>query len=300
MRRVVGIAALLVAAPAGAQGMSGMDMSGHQHHHPAAAPTPAAAGPRSGTDLPPPAKSPPAPAPPRDHAADAVWGGDVMAPARAQMHREHGGMRLHQILFNLAELQVGQGRDGYRWDGEGWWGGDIDRVVVKSEGEGAFGRRVEAAEVQLLYSRAIGPYYDLQAGVRQDLGRGVRRTYAAIGVEGLAPYWFETEGTLFLSDKGDVLARAEAWYDQRVTQRLILQPRVEVNAAPQDVPAQRIGGGLSTAELGLRLRYEIRREFAPYVGVSWERKLGRTAGYARADGDDRGGAGVVLGVRAWF
>ncbi|SDA10891.1 copper resistance protein B [Sphingomonas sp. NFR15] len=253
-----------------------------------------------GTDAPPLDRLRPAPPPPADHAADAVWGAAAMAPARERLHRDHGGMRLHQILFNLAEIQVRRGEEGFRWDGEGWWGGDVNRLVLKSEGEARFGRVAEAAEVQLLYSRAIGPYHDLQAGVRQDLGAGVRRTYASIGIEGLAPYWFETEGTVFVSDKGDVLARAEAWYDQRITQRLVLQPRVELNLAAQNVPEQRIGEGLSTAELGLRLRYEIRREFAPYVGVAWDRKVGITADYARADGIARGRVAAVFGVRGWL
>ena len=298
------IAALIAVAPAHAQTMPGMDMSGHQHHQPAptgdASAHSTASSEKVSTDLSPRGTARPAPPPPADHAADAVWGAAPMAPARERMHHEHGGMRLHQILFNLAEVQVRRGREGYRWDGEGWWGGDINRVVVKSEGEARFGRRVEVAEVQFLYSRAIGPYYDLQSGVRQDLGAGVRRTYASIGVEGLAPYWFETGGTLFVSDEGDVLARAEAWYDQRITQRLVLQPRVELNLAAQDVPEQRIGKGLSTAELGLRLRYEIRREFAPYLGISWDRKVGRTADYARRYGDGRGGTAAVFGVRGWF
>lgn len=224
----------------------------------------------------------------------------TMATANRMMRDEHGGMRFSQILFNLAEVHVRSGRDGYRWDGAGWFGGDIHRLVVKTEGEGGFGDRVEAAEVQALYSRALDPYWNLQAGVRQDLGAGAKRTYAALGVEGLAPYWFDVEGTLFLSDKGDVLARAEAWYDQRITQRAILQPRVELNLAAQDMPGSRIGAGLSTAELGLRLRYEIRREFAPYVGLSWERRYGATARYARSDGDTTGGVSLALGVRAWF
>lgn len=304
MKALTCIAVLIAIAPAHAQTMSGMNMSDHHHHQPArtgdASAHSTASSEKVGTDLSPPDTTPPAPPPPADHAADAVWGAEVMAPARERMHREHGGMRLHQILFNLAEVQVRRGREGYRWDGEGWWGGDINRLVVKSEGEARFDRRVAAAEVQFLYSRAIGPYYDLQSGVRQDLGASVRRTYASIGVEGLAPYWFETEGTLFVSDKGDLLARAEAWYDQRITQRLVLQPRVELNLAAQDVPEQRIGKGLSTAELGLRLRYEIRREFAPYLGMSWDRKVGRTADYARRDGDGRGGAAAVFGMRGWF
>ncbi|WP_112381553.1 copper resistance protein B [Sphingomonas carotinifaciens] len=237
---------------------------------------------------------------PTTRAADAFYDPVAMARAERRMRREHGGMAMHQVILNIAEVQVRNGRDGYRWDGEGWFGGDIHRLVVKSEGEGDFGRRVDAAEVQALYARAVDPYWNLQAGVRQDVGAGARRTYAVLGVEGLAPYWFDVEGALFLSDRGDVLARGEAWYDQRITQRLIAQPRVEFNLAAQDVPASRIGAGLSSAEAGLRLRYEIAREFAPYVGVSWERRYGATARYARRDGGGTGGFALALGVRAWF
>ncbi len=241
------------------------------------------------------------PAPPVDLAASRFHAPAAMDAANRAMRQEHGGMRFGQIIFNLAEVQVRNGRDGYRWDGEGWFGGDIDRLVVKTEGEGGFGRRVEAAEVQALYARAIDPYWNLQAGVRQDIGAGARRTYATIGIEGLAPYWFDVEGAVFVSNRGDVLARVEAWYDQRLTQRAILQPRVEMNLAAQDVPASGIGAGLSSAEIGLRLRYEIRREFAPYVGFSWERRYGATARYTRAGGaSTTGGIAGVLGVRTWF
>ncbi|MDY0960365.1 copper resistance protein B [Sphingomonas sp. CFBP8993] len=233
----------------------------------------------------------PPPAAPTDRAADRFYDPAVMAAANAQMRAEHGGMRFSQILFNLAEIQVRDGREGYRWDGEGWFGGDIHRLVVKTEGEGTFGRSVGAAEVQALYARAIDPYWNLQAGLRQDVGSGARRTYAVIGIEGLAPYWFDVEGALFLSDKGEVLARAEAWVDQRLTQRAILQPRLEVNLAAQDVPEQRIAAGVSNIELGLRLRYEIAREFAPYVGVTWERRYGPAGG---------SGAALALGIRTWF
>ncbi|KQU55855.1 copper resistance protein CopB [Sphingomonas sp. Leaf339] len=251
-----------------------------------------------GTDQP--AGNAPRPAAPTDSAAARFHDPAAMAASSAFMRREHGGMRFSQVIFNIAEAQVKKGRDGYRWDGEGWFGGDIHRLVMKSEGEGSFGRRLDGAEVQALYSRAIGPYFDLQGGVRQDLGRGAKLTYATIGVEGLAPYWFEVEGALFLSDKGDVLGRVEAYYDQRITQRLIAQPRLELNLAAHDMPGSRIGSGLSNAELGLRLRYEIKREFAPYVAVSWERRYGDTARYARARGDDTGGFALALGVRAWF
>ncbi|MBN2972694.1 copper resistance protein B [Roseomonas aeriglobus] len=222
-----------------------------------------------------------------------------MAAARATLRREHGGMAISQLMLNLAEVRVDRGRDGYRWDGEFWYGGDINRLTVKSEGDGRFSEPA-GGEVQALYSRAIGPYFNLQAGVRQDIAPGPDRTYATISVEGLAPYWFDVEGALFLSDKGDLLARLEGYYDQRVTQRLILQPRVELNLSAQDVAASRIGSGVTDAEAGLRLRYEIAREFAPYIGVSWERRFGDTARFARADGERTGGVNMVAGIRAWF
>lgn len=251
-----------------------------------------------GTALP--AGSAPAPAAPVANYADRYYDPQEMADARAELRREHGGAIIRQVMFNLAEYQVRDGADGFRWDGEGWIGGDINRLTIKTEGEGAFGEGVDDAEIQALYSRAIGPYFNFQAGVRYDFKPNPSRTYATIGFEGLAPYWFEVEGALFLSNKGDVLGRLEGYYDQRITQRIILQPRAELNFAAQDVPENGIGSGLSDIELGLRLRYEIKREFAPYVGVSWDRKLGDTARFARAAGEDPGGVSLVLGVRSWF
>ncbi len=246
------------------------------------------------------AGSAPAPAAPEASYADKVWGRDAMIASRSALRGEHGGGTFSQIMFNLAEVQIFDGRQGFRWDGEAWVGGDINRVVLKSEGLGAFAKGVEDAEVQLVYSRALDPYFNIQLGARHDFSPGSPRTYATIGFEGLAPYWFEVQGAVFLSDKGDVLGRLEGYYDQRLTQRLVLQPRVEANLAAQDVPSNGIGAGLSDIELGVRLRYEITRELAPYVGVSFERKLGRSASFARAGGDDVGGASLVFGVRAWF
>jgi copper resistance protein B len=287
------VAAALVAGPAAAQEMD------HSMHGmapaPAAAATPVAEG---GTALKP--GDAQAPEAPTDHYADRFYPPATMQRVREAMHAEHGGQSFSQVIFNLAEYQALKGGDGYRWDGEAWFGGDINRLTLKTEGEGLTGGGVEAAEVQALYSRAIDPYWNLQAGVRHDFRPGPQRTYATIGVEGLAPYWFDVEAALFLSDKGDLLGRVEGYYDQRITQRLVLQPRAELNFAAQDVRATRTGSGLSTAELGLRLRYELSREFAPYVGVSWERKLGDTARFAQADGDGRTSKGIVFGVRFWF
>ena len=278
---------LLIAVPAAAQDHSMHDM-------PAMPVTDAA----TGTDLPPGNAAPP-PAP-TDHYASRQFGRDAMTRAHNQMMAENGGQSFAMILFNLAEIDARQGRDGWRWDGEGWFGGDIDRFVVKTEGEGAVGNKVESAEVQALYARAIGPYFNLQAGVRQDIRPKNGRTHLALGFEGLAPWMFDIEGVLFLSSHGDLLGRVEGWYDQRITQRLILQPRIELNLSAQDVPATRTGAGLSSAELGLRLRYEIAREFAPYVGLSYEARTGKTADYVRTKGDDPTSTSLVMGVRFWF
>lgn len=291
------------AAPQPADPHAGHDLPAVSQDAPAPDPhaghgTPAEPGTASGTDLSPGNATAPAPEPGR--AADRYWGAEAMAASERDVRREHGGGTFSRVMLDLAELRIHSGDETYHWQGEAWFGGDINRLWLKSEGEGAFHEGVESAEVQALYSRAVDPYWNLQAGIRQDLGPGPRRTYAVVGVEGLAPYWFEVEGSLFLSDKGDLLARAEASYDQRLTRNLVLQPRVELNAAAQDMPANGIGAGLSNAELGLRLRYERGREFAPYVGVAWERSFGRTADFARARGEDTGGVSLVLGVRAWF
>ena len=250
-----------------------------------------------GTDLP--AGDAPAPAPPSDWYADRIYPKAEMAHSRHAMMVESGGLLIGYTSLDL-EYQSRKGHDGFSWDGEAWYGGDINRLTIKSEGEGAFGEGLEDTETQLLYSRAIGPYFNAQAGVRQDFGPGADRTYATIGFEGLAPYWFEVEGALFLSTKGDMLARIEGYYDQRITQKLILQPMAELNLSAQNIRESGIGAGLSDVALGLRLRYEIVREFAPYVGVEWERKVGDTARFARASGEDASKVSLVAGIRVWF
>jgi len=323
--RLFGLLPLLFAASVSAQTMppSG-EQAGHQGHDmpgmrmPTAtpAPTPAPRDPQadhdmpmpaatteakgavSGTDLKPGSKSPPPVA--TDRPADRFFDSRAMAAAQANLLGEHGGMSFHKVLFNLAEYQAREGRDGYRWDASAWFGGDIDRLALKSEGEGSFGEPIEHGEVQALWSHAVDPYWNVQGGIRQDFGKGPDRTYASIGIEGLAPYWFELGASAFVSTKGDVLGRVEGDIDQRITQRLILQPRVEANFAAQNIPENRIGSGLSNIELGLRLRYEVRREFAPYIGISYDRKVGNSARYARIDGEDAGATALVVGLRTWF
>ena len=246
-------------------------------------------------DIPPPVRAGTGPA----RAADAIWGAEAMRASREQLAKEQGGQLFGSFRADRFEYRPREGQDGYLWDLDAWYGGDIDKLWVKSEGEGAFGKSIEDAEIQALWSRAIGPWFDVQAGARQDL-TGPARTYAVVGVQGLAPYLFEVDGALFLSTKGDLTATAEAELDQRITQRLILQPRAEVTLSVQDVPELGIGSGIDTIEAGLRLRYEFFREFAPYVGIAQQWKLGGSADYARAEGEETSATDVVIGVRFWF
>ena len=301
--------------------MPGMDMPGHDMPTPPGSQTPAghdmSSMPRmqmpghdmtampanadaeaAGTNLP--AGNAPPPPIPSDHAADGSFPPAVMAATRHRFDKEQGGQNFYQVMFNLAEYQARKGGDGYEWNGEAWYGGDINRLWLKSEGDGTFGKSLDRAEIQALYSRAIDPYFNLQAGLRYDFKPNPSRVYATVGVEGVAPGMFDVEGALFLSNKGELMARAEGYYDQRLPPRLILQPRAELNFAAQNSPSIDVGAGLSDAELGLRLRYEIRREFAPYVGVQYSRAFGKTRRYLLAEGEDPGGWEFVAGVRTWF
>ena len=241
-----------------------------------------------------------APAPPGDHAADAVFGAAVMAQSRKELAYEVGGMGYSLVMLDLAEVGFQKGRETYRFEGEAFIGGNINRFGVKFEGEGAFGGRLDDLELQALYSRAIAPYWNLQAGVRHDIKPDPSRTYLVAGVEGIAPYWFKVNAATFLSNKGELRARVEASYDQRITQSLILQPRIEANLSFQDIPAIGVGSGLTDFEAGLRLRYEIKQEIAPYIGVEWRKQAGATARFARIAGEDPDTVSLVAGIRIWF
>ncbi len=187
----------------------------------------------------------------------------------------------------------------YLWDAQGWIGGDLNRFWWKTEGEGPTSDEPEQAEFQALYNRTISPFWGVQVGLRYDL-EPHDTAHAVLGLQGLAPYWFETDMAMFISDEGDVSFRAEFEYDLLLTQRLILQPRLEINASANDVPERGLGSGINDTEAGLRLRYEILREFAPYIGVRWTRKYGETRAIARALGEPKSDTALVLGIRAWF
>jgi len=207
-----------------------------------------------------------------------------------------------QGMLLLDQLEYVHSRDGGNAaviDGRAWYGGDIDKLWLKFEGEHADGR-LQDLRTETLWDHAVSTYWDTQLGVRHDFGIGPGRTWAAFGVQGLAPYWFETEATFYVGQGGRTAARVQAECEVLLTQRLILQPRAEVNFYGKDDPARGIGSGLSDAEVGLRLRYEIRREFAPYVGVVWNQRFGKTADFARAQGEHADDLEFVAGLRVWF
>lgn len=304
MRRLGLIAALpmTMAAPAMAQStdphaghhmpMQAAPADPHADHGTRARSSPAD---QPAADVTPPQSAPPPI--PADHDADRYFPAAAMAAARDQLAHEHGAIAWSKVSIEKLELRPGDGADGYAWEGRASFGGDIDRLVIKSRGEGA--RNLDTAEADVLYGRSITPYFNLEAGLRQDFEPHAR-TYLALGLDGVAPYGFDLDTALFLSDQGDLTARVEAAHDLRLTQRLILEPRAEADLAAHDVPAQRIGAGLSSLELGLRLRYAIKPEFAPYVGVNYERRFGETASFANAAGEDRADTRLVIGIRSWF
>lgn len=199
------------------------------------------------------------------------------------------------------EYQTNEGDPNLLWDVQAWVGGDFNKLWFKSEGTYLFDEEtVDEANVELFYSRNISSFWDLQIGGRYDFKPDPSRAFAAVGVEGLAPYWFEVQATAYISEDGDISANIEVEYDLLLSQRLILQPRFATNLAVQEVEELNIGSGINDIELGLRLRYEIRRQFAPYIGVSWSRKLGNTADLAEADGENINVTSFVAGVRVWF
>lgn len=215
--------------------------------------------------------------------------------AAAQMNNDP---LLGSILVDQFEVRD-RGHSNLNWELEGWVGRDLDKLWIKAEGERNDGR-TEDNELQVLYSHAVAPYWDLQVGVRQDFEPSPERSWAVIGLQGLAPYFFEIDTALFIGESGHTALRLKAEYELLLTQRWVLVPELETNVYGRNDEESGFGSGLSDLELGLRLRYEVTRKFSPYVGVVWERKYGNTADFARQDGESVEEAEFVLGLRAWF
>ena len=207
----------------------------------------------------------------------------------------------HLTMVRIDQLEKRDASSGKPlvWEIEGWTGYDLNKLAFKTKGERVSGE-TESAEFQLLYSRAIAPYWDFQAGIRHDFDPKPTQNWAAIGFQGLAPYFFETDVALFIGESGQSAFRLGSEYELMLTQRWVLSPEIELNVYGENDEERGIGSGLSDIELGLRLRYEIRREFAPYVGINWERKFGQTADFAREEGEDTNDLQFVAGIRGWF
>ena len=189
------------------------------------------------------------------------------------------------------------------WDVEGWIGSDYNKLYLESEGEVRLDigeDKIEGADLELLYSRNISKFWDIQAGIRHDFKPSPARSFLALGVQGLAPQWFEIDATAYLSEDGDVSAKAEVEYELMLTQRWVLIPRLEMGLSFQDVPEYEQWEGFTDVEVGARLMYHFRRELAPYVGVSWHRHLGETANRIESEGGDIDSAAFVAGLRFWF
>ena len=209
------------------------------------------------------------------------------------------GVFAHATLDKF-EGRIGGGQNAFRWDGQAWIGTDYDKLRLKSEGFALGKGRIEDGRHELLYDRALSTYVDLQAGLRTDWDSRTGRTWAALGLQGLAPLFFDYEVTGYLSDNGHAALRLAASYDLLLTQRLVLQPTVEMNFYSKTDPGRKVGAGLSDMDAGIRLRYEITRKFAPYIGVAYGGRFGQTARFARQDGEGTTEVQFVFGIRSWF
>ena len=284
VRLVAAIAGLLLAtaAPSFAQADA---LAGHQHESPKPSP-PATEPAKTPGELP--TFVPPVTAEARKAAFPDVEG-----------HAVHDRAMSYYVLFDQLEWQAGKSGNGANIDSRGWIGRDRDRLWFRAEGDSESGR-VGEAQTHVLYGRQVARYWDLVGGVRQDFRPGPAQTWAAFGVQGLAPYWFEIEATGYVGAGGRTQARFEVEYELLFTNRVVLQPLLEAELVGKSDPERGVGAGLSTTDLGFRLRYEIRREFAPYLGITWSNKWGKTADFAEAAGEHTGGARFVTGLRLWF
>lgn len=223
---------------------------------------------------------------------------DMSAREMVELMQMDDAASFGRMLLEQFEWSRTDDHDVLSWDAQAWYGGDYNKLWLKTEGESVAGD--QQGRVELLWDHTFARWWSLQAGARRDFGEGPPRTWAAFGVQGLAPYWFEVDAALYVGEDGRTAARFSTEYELLLTQRLILQPQFEFNLYGKDDPRNGLGSGLADTQLGLRLRYEIRREFAPYAGVVWSRLYGPTADLARTAGHDADDVQLVIGLRAWF
>lgn len=214
-------------------------------------------------------------------------------------HHKHGTSIHNYSLIDRLEVSEENGKTALAWEAKGWIGGDVQKFVWRTEGH-ASGGEVERGDVELLYGRGVHAWWDVVTGIRQDFGKGPQRTWAALGLQGETPYKFHMSATAYAGPEGRTALRAAIEYDTLLTARWMVQWRAEANAYGKDDPQLAIGSGLSNLEAGMRLRYEIDRRFAPYIGVEHARAFGKTADFQAAHGASRGDTRFIAGVRIWF
>lgn len=219
--------------------------------------------------------------------------GEVVQPVMDQMILVHG------LLDQFEGRTDGRSPD-FRWSAQAWIGTDYDKFWIKTEGFRRSNGTIDDGRHEFLYDRAVSTYFDVQAGLRSDLDSRPTRNWGAFGVQGLAPLFFNIEGTGYVSDQGHLAARFETSYDLMLTNRLILQPEFEVNLYTKSDPTRLVGAGISDIDTGLRLRYEFDRKFGPYIGLAYEGKFGQTASLARRAGESTSGVRFIFGIRSWF
>lgn len=284
--------AILVLMLAAGMGTGHAQTDAHHHHAPSspALPEPVAPPEESGTEA-------------RDPHA---WSGGYQrgigpyALGDAQRLRMADEHPFGSVLLDRLEWARANGDNAAAWDAQAWFGGTYNRLVLKAEGEAEAGR-VHASRTELLWGHAVAAYWDTQLGIRNDAGHGrPGRNWLAFGIQGLAPYWFEIDATAYVGTEGRTALRLSAEYDLLISQRLILQPRIEANLYGKNDPATGTGRGLSNGAIGVRLRYEFSRQFAPYIGVERYQTFGDTADMARAAGGRSGETRFLAGVRLWF
>ncbi|MEO8682171.1 MAG: copper resistance protein B [Vicinamibacterales bacterium] len=214
-------------------------------------------------------------------------------------HEAHDNSVNYQVLFDRFEWQRASGTNDLGWDNTSWVGKDLSRLWLRTEGHTEDGA-VADAQAQLLVGHSFARWWDVVAGVRQDVRPGSPQTWAAVGIQGLAPYWFAIEATGYVGASGRTHAKVDVEYELLVTNRLVLQPLVEVDMYGKRDPERRVGAGLSSVGAGLRLRYEFMRELAPYFGLTWDQKFGETGDFAKADGQGIRSLKFATGIRWWF
>jgi copper resistance protein B len=296
LRGLLGLALLLAGLFCSAQFAVAQDHSQHQQRSaepvPMHAPDPQPSA-REPTPTPTQSELRHVPPDPPQHAMDAMSNEQMI-----ELMQMDDAASLGMVMLDQFEWRRTDRREQLGLEAEAWYGNDYHKLWLKAEGQIASGQY--EGRTELLWGRVLSRWFELQLGIRRDFEAGPARSWLALGIQGLGAHWLEFEATAYVGEDGRTAVRFSGTYELLLTQRLILQPELDVEIYGRDDARNGIGAGLAQSELALRLRYEIRRELAPYVGVIWSERYGETADFARAEGLRKGEVQFTVGVRVWF